>query len=248
MASFASRVKEELARSTRMPPHCRRAVNAARRIYRTAGPAERNGGSRSAGRPADAAYEPYLLKKDCCVRSYLRGAFLAAGTVSDPAKSYHFEITCPHEEEAVYLMSLLARCGVESREMERKGQPVIYIKEGGQIRDLLTMMGAPVAMMDFENARIINGMRGNVNRRVNCETSNINKAVAAGIRQVRAIRTLRESGELYTLPDSLQDAAQARLDHPDATLEELGQMMNPPVSKSGVNHRLRKLCALAEGE
>ncbi len=234
MESFASRVKRELTQVTRMPTHCRRAMNAARRIYRAQTGADQ-------GR-----YEPYELKKDCCVRAYLRGAFLAAGTVSDPAKSYHFEITCPGEEEAVYLISLLERCGVEAKEMERKGAPVIYIKEGGQIRDILTMMGAPVSMMDFENARILKGMRGNVNRRVNCETSNINKAVAAGVRQVRAIRALADSGELYTLSDSLQDMARARLDNPDATLEELGQMMNPPVSKSGVNHRLRKLCSLAE--
>ncbi len=233
MESFASQVKRELSQVTRMPTHCRRAQNAARRIYRSA-PGE--------GR----RYELYELKKDCCVRAYLRGAFLAAGTVSDPAKSYHFEITCPGEEEAVYLISLLSRCGVEARGMERKGSSVVYIKEGGQIRDILTMMGAPVSMMNFENARILKGMRGNVNRRVNCETSNINKTVAAGVRQVKAIRALRDSGELYTLSDSLQDIARARLDNPDATLEELGQLMNPPVSKSGVNHRLRKLCALAE--
>ena len=196
MVSFASRVKHELRQATRMPPHCRRAAAAARRIY-----------SAAPGKP----YQRYEPKKDCCIRAYLRGAFMAAGTVSDPAKSYHFEISCPNEEEAVYLVSLLERCGVSPGWTERKGQPVIYVKEGGQIRDLLTMMGAPVAMMNFENARILHGMRGDVNRRVNCETSNINKAVAAGLKQVRAIRRLQEAGELEGLSESLLDTAQARL-------------------------------------
>ena len=232
MASFASRVKTELQGNTRMAPHCRRAQNAARKIY--------------ASRPEEMPAEMFEPKKECCVRAYLRGAFLAAGTVNDPSKSYHLEITCPTEEEAVHLMDLLERCGMEPKETERKGAPVIYIKEGQQVRDLLAMMGAPVAMMDLENARILKGVRGNVNRRVNCETSNINKAVAAGMRQVKAIEALEEAGELDVLPDGLYDIAQARLAHPDATLEELGQMVCPPVSKSGVNHRLRKLCEMAE--
>ena len=229
MASFASRVKSELQGVTRMPPHCRRAQNAARRIY--------------AGGQQDVLFEP---KKDCCARAFLRGAFLAAGTVRDPAKSYHLEITCPGEREAVLLLTLMERCGMEPKEMVRKGTPVVYIKEGQQVRDLLAMMGATVAMMDLENARILKGVRGNVNRRVNCETSNINKAVAAGMKQIRAIRALEAAGELDTLSDGLYDIAQARLAHPDATLEELGQTLVPPVSKSGVNHRLRKLCEMAE--
>ena len=229
MASFASRVKSELQGVTRMPPHCRRAQNAARRIY--------------AGGQQDVLFEP---KKDCCARAFLRGAFLAAGTVSDPAKSYHLEITCPGEREAMLLLTLMERCGMEPKEMVRKGTPVVYIKEGQQVRDLLAMMGATVAMMDLENARILKGVRGNVNRRVNCETSNINKAVAAGMKQIRAIRALEAAEELDTLSDGLYDIAQARLAHPDATLEELGQTLVPPVSKSGVNHRLRKLCEMAE--
>ena len=229
MASFASRVKSELQGVTRMPPHCRRAQNAARRIY--------------AGGQQDVLFEP---KKDCCARAFLRGAFLAAGTVSDPAKSYHLEITCPGEREAMLLLTLMERCGMEPKEMVRKGTPVVYIKEGQQVRDLLAMMGATVAMMDLENARILKGVRGNVNRRVNCETSNINKAVAAGMKQIRAIKALEAAGELDTLSDGLYDIAQARLAHPDATLEELGQTLVPPVSKSVVNHRLRKLCEMAE--
>ena len=229
MASFASRVKSELQGVTRMPPQCRRAQNAARRIY--------------AGGQQDVLFEP---KKDCCARAFLRGAFLAAGTVSDPAKSYHLEITCPGEREAMLLLTLMERCGMEPKEMVRKGTPVVYIKEGQQVRDLLAMMGATVAMMELENARILKGVRGNVNRRVNCETSNINKAVAAGMKQIRAIKALEAAGELDTLSDGLYDIAQARLAHPDATLEELGQTLVPPVSKSGVNHRLRKLCEMAE--
>ena len=228
MESFAARVKRELQSVTRMPTHCRRAQKAGYEIF---------SGERS---------EWFDPKKDCCIRAFIRGAFVAAGTVSDPAGSYHFEITCPDEESAVGMLSLLEVCGMEPKEMQRKGSCVIYIKEGRQIRDLLTMMGAPVSMMNFENARILKEVRGGVNRRVNCETGNINKTVAAGLKQAAAIRVLEERGILADLPDSLRETAKLRLDNPDATIGELGEMSSPPVSKSGINHRLRKLCALAK--
>lgn len=233
MESFAARVKKELSSVTRMPPHCRRAQKAGYEIF---------AGER------DEWFEP---RKDCCARAFIRGAFLAAGTISDPAGSYHFEITCPDEERAIGLLSLLESCGLDPKEMRRKNSLVVYIKEGRQIEDLLTMMGAPVAMMSFENARILKEVRGGVNRRVNCETGNINKTVTAGLRQVRAIQILEDRGILQGLPENLRETARLRLDNPDATIGELGEMFVPPVSKSGVNHRLRKLCALAapyEGE
>ena len=227
MDSFAAQVKRELSSVTRMPTHCRRAQKAGYEIF--------------AGERAEW-FEP---KKDCCVRAFIRGAFLAAGTISDPAGSYHFEITCPNEPCAIGLLSLMEACGLDPKEMQRKNSLVVYIKEGRRIEDLLTMMGAPVAMMSFENARILKEVRGGVNRRVNCETGNINKTVTAGLKQVRAIEALEEHGVLHDLPESLRETARVRTAHPDATIGELGEMLTPPVSKSGVNHRLRKLCALA---
>ena len=229
MASFASRVKSELQGITRMPPHCRRAQNAARRIY--------------AGGQQDTYFEP---KKDCCARAFLRGAFLAAGTVSDPAKSYHLEITCPGEREAMQLLTLMDRCGMEPKEMVRKGTPVVYIKEGQQVRDLLAMMGATVAMMDLENARILKGVRGNVNRRVNCETANIGKTVSAALKQSEAIRYAVKLPEYEALPDTVKEVAMLRLRFPEVSLKELGEMCDPKIGKSGVNHRLRKIMELAE--
>lgn len=225
--SFASKVKDELLHVTRMPPHCRKAQQAARRLY---------------ARESDERMVP---KKECCVKAFIRGAFIEAGTISNPAGSYHFEITCPDELAAVDLLSMLEECGLEPKEMRRKNNIVVYIKEGRQIEDLLTMMGAPISMMSFENARILKEVRGGVNRRVNCETGNIGKTVAAGVRQIKAIESLQADGTFDTLSEKVQEIAYARLENPEASMEELGQMVSPPVSKSCVNHRMRKILELS---
>ena len=198
-------------------------------------------------RVSEAFAGPSLLQKSCCKRAYLRGAFLAVGTVSDPGKSYHLEFAVSSKERADEVIRLLAAFDVEARRSTRKGHEIVYLKEGTQITTTLNVIGAHVALMEFENARILKDMRNSVNRRVNCETANIGKTVTASVKQVRDIELIMNS-ELYKdLPDTLKVVAKARLAHPNVPLKELGELMDPPVGKSGVNHRLRKLAEIADG-
>ena len=187
-----------------------------------------------------------MVQNACCRRAFIRGAFLAAGSISDPEKFYHFEIVCPSMAKAEQLKGIIAAFDMEPKIVLRKKYYVVYIKEGDQIVDILNVMEAPVALMELENIRILRGMRGNVNRQVNCETANINKTVSAAVKQMEDIRFIQETIGLDGLPESLQDMARLRLERPEATLKELGQALEPPVGKSGVNHRLRKLGQMAD--
>lgn len=187
-----------------------------------------------------------LLKQNCCRRAFIRGAFLAAGSVSDPEKSYHFELVSVSKEKAVQLQQILLLFQIDARIVLRKRHYVVYVKEGSQIVALLGLMGAHVSLMQLENVRIVKEMRNSVNRKVNCETANLNKTVSAAVRQVEDIRYIESRVGLYQLADSLEETARLRLEHPDASLKELGDMMSPKVGKSGVNHRLRKLSLMAE--
>ncbi len=192
-----------------------------------------------------------LLERECCRRAYLRGAFLASGSISDPAKSYHFEIVCQDGDLAAILQRILLSYGIDAKTVLRKKSHVVYLKEGSQIVDALNIMGAHVALMNLENVRILKEMRGSVNRIVNCDTANINKVVSASRRQSDDIRLIESSMGLDALPPALRETALLRLEHPDSSLKELGSLCDPPVGKSGVNHRLRKLSAIArklEGE
>ena len=179
-------------------------------------------------------------------RASIRGAFLLGGSISDPSKSYHLEIVAKSREEAEELTAALDRCGVHARIHERKGSFVVYSKDGSDIATMLGVMGAHVSLMDFENMRILNEMRGSVNRQVNCETANIKRTVRTSVRQIAAIRRIEEKKGLEFLSPPLREMAQIRLDYPDASLVQLGTYLHPPVGKSGVNHRLRKLMEVAE--
>ena len=196
--------------------------------------------------PEGMEFDPQILEKTCCRRAFLRGAFLAAGSMSDPEKSNHLEFVCLDEKSASLLQDLLPSFDIESRVVKRRKYFVVYLKEGDQIADALNVMEAHVSLMEFENIRITKEMREQVNRKVNCETANIQKAVMAAASQLSDIRFLRDSGALEELPDSLRQMALLRLEFPDATLKELGDRMDPPVGKSGVNHRLRKLKEAAD--
>lgn len=188
-----------------------------------------------------------LIQKSCCKRAYIRGAFLAAGSISDPRKSYHFEIACSSEEKAEQLKGIInAFEYMEAKIVKRKRYYVVYIKEGDQIVQILNIMEAHTALMELENVRILKEMRNSVNRKVNCETANINKTVNASVKQIEDIEYLRSAMGLENLSEGLEDIARLRLAQPDATLKELGMMLTPTVGKSGVNHRLRKLSTLAE--
>ena len=187
-----------------------------------------------------------IVQNTCCRRAFIRGAFLAAGSISDPEKFYHFEITCASMGKAKQLQGLMASFGIDARIVLRKRYFVVYVKEGSQIVDLLNIMEAPVALMELENIRIVKEMRNTVNRKVNCETANINKTVSAAVKQMEDIRYICDTVGLESLPDNLKEMAKMRLERPEATLKELGEALEPPVGKSGVNHRLRKLSLIAQ--
>lgn len=187
-----------------------------------------------------------LVQQTCCKRAFIRGAFMAAGSISDPNKSYHFEIVCRTMEQATQLQELVECFDAEGKIVRRKERYVLYIKEGSQIVDMLNVMEAYVSLMKLENVRILKEMRNSVNRKVNCETANINKTVNAAVKQMEDIKKIQKYIGFDNLPQQLAEIAQVRLDYPEATLKELGTYLDPPVGKSGVNHRLRKLAAIAE--
>lgn len=187
-----------------------------------------------------------LIQNFCCRRAFIRGAFLAAGSLSDPEKGYHFEIVCNTAERAKQLCEMIGSFDIEAKMIMRKKSYIVYIKEGSQIANILNVMEAHVALMNFENIRILKEMRNSVNRQVNCETANLNKTVSAAVKQIEDIRYIQDTIGFGKLPENLAEVACLRLEHPETTLKELGQMLTPSVGKSGVNHRLRKLSLIAE--
>ena len=191
-------------------------------------------------------FSPLVLQQTCCRRAFLRGAFQASGSMSDPSKSYHFEIVCDSQAAAGQIQESMDGFGLDAKIVQRKKAYVVYLKEGSRIVDVLNVMEAHIALMELENVRILKEMRNTVNRKVNCETANINKTVSAAVKQVEDITYLRDTVGFEHLPDNLAEAALARLEHPDATLKELGETLDPPVGKSGINHRLRRLSEMAE--
>lgn len=190
--------------------------------------------------------ENVVIQQSCCKRAFIRGAFMASGSITDPEKNYHFEIVCASLLKAQQLKEMIASFEIEAKIVTRKKYYVVYIKEGSQIVDILNVMEAPVSLMDLENVRILKEMRNSVNRQVNCETANINKTVSAAVKQVQDIIYIRDTIGLDSLSDHLREMAGVRLERPEATLKELGESLEPPVGKSGVNHRLRKLSTMAE--
>lgn len=189
-----------------------------------------------------------LVKKECCQRAYLRGAFLAGGSVNNPeTSSYHLEIFSIYKEHSEALVELMNKFYLNSKSIERKKGYIAYLKEAEKISDFLSLVGAHVALMKFEDVRILRDMRNSVNRLVNCETANLNKTISAAQRQVANIQFIERTIGLDQLPDRLQEIARLRVEHQDITLKELGELITGgTVSKSGVNHRLRKIEEIAE--
>lgn len=190
--------------------------------------------------------ESSVTTKSCCKRAYIRGAFLAAGSVSDPEKFYHFEIVCVELEKAKKLQKMMKSFDIDAKIVERKSHFVVYIKDGSGIVEVLNIMEAHVSLMKFENVRILKEMRGSINRKVNCETANINKTVSASLKQIEDIEFIKKQTGFSILTDGLAELAELRLKNPDITLKELGAMLNPPIGKSGVNHKFRKISELAD--
>jgi DNA-binding protein WhiA len=189
-----------------------------------------------------------LVKKKCCKRSYLRGAFLAGGSVNNPeTSSYHLEIASLYKEHNDSLCELMNTFGLNSKTLERKKGFINYLKEAEKITEFLNIVGAHNALLRFEDVRIVRDMRNSVNRLVNCETANLNKTIGASIRQVENIRYINQTVGLQILPEKLREIAELRLNYTDVTLKELGEMVTGgTISKSGINHRLRKIDAIAE--
>ncbi|MGI6668943.1 MAG: DNA-binding protein WhiA [Acetivibrionales bacterium] len=205
-----------------------------------------NGDDNDTGQTPVLACDKRVLDEPCCRKAFLRGAFLASGSISDPEKAYHLEVISRTRELAVYLTEILGSFGLNSRIISRKGNFVAYLKEGESIVDFLNITGAHNALMRLENVRILKDMRNSVNRIVNCETANLGKTVNASLRHVENIRYIADNIGFDKLSPGLREIAELRLAYTDASLAELGQMLSPPLGKSGVNHRLRKLDMIAE--
>ncbi len=188
-----------------------------------------------------------LLEEEHCRTAFLRGAFLAGGSVTDPMKGYHLELSTSHYHVGRELPALLREAGFEPKEAERKGNRVVYFKHSDHIEDFLTYLGAPVSAMAVMNAKLERDLQGRVNRQVNCDSANLDKTVAAAREQLAAIQRLRAAGRLDALPDKLREAARLRLENPELNLAQLGALCGPPVGKAALHHRMRKLLELAEG-
>ncbi len=188
----------------------------------------------------------YIVENKCCRRAYIRGAFLGSGSISDPEKTYHLEFVSSNEEHANDLSKLINTFGLNSKVIMRKEDYIVYLKEGEQIVDLLNIIGAHSALLELENIRVLKDVRNNINRLVNCETANLGKTINASIRQINNIKYIEKTIGLEKLPKNLLDVAYLRLENRDASLKELGKKLDPPVGKSGVNHRLRKIDEIAE--
>ncbi|HHU78569.1 MAG: DNA-binding protein WhiA [Caldicoprobacterales bacterium] len=187
-----------------------------------------------------------LVKKRCCKRSYLRGVFLGGGSVSDPEKAYHLEFIAQTQRYGESLCQFIQGFNIHAKLIERKNSYVVYIKEGEHIVNILSLIGAHSALLNFENIRIYKDMRNNINRIVNCETANLGKTINAAIRQIENIEYIRDNIGFSNLAPSLREIAELRVNYPDASLRELGELLSPKVGKSGINHRLRKLDKIAE--
>jgi len=187
-----------------------------------------------------------VLEEDCCRLSFLRGAFMAGGSVTDPEKRYHLELATSHQRVSREVYSLLMELGFYPKDTTRGGNSILYFKQSDYIEDVLTTLGAPVCAMRIMEAKVEKDLRNEVNRRVNCESANLGKAVDAAQEQLAAIRRLEATGAYRELPDKLRKTAELRKANPEATLQELAQMQDPPLTKSAINHRMRKIVELSK--
>lgn len=187
-----------------------------------------------------------LIKDKSCKRAYIRGAFLGGGSISNPEKTYHLEIVTNNEDFAEDLSKIINSFGLKSKVISRKDNYLVYLKESEQIADLLNIIGSHQALLKFEDIRVLKDVRNNINRIVNCETANLGKTIDASMRQIEHIEIINNRLGLNRLPENLKIVAEIRINNPDATLKEIGEMLDPPIGKSGVNHRFRKIEVIAK--
>lgn len=193
-----------------------------------------------------AVPSPDTLEYSCCRKSFLRAAFMMCGAISHPDKGYHIEIVAPNEALASLIEGLLGEFGLQAASAPRRSRYVVYLKRAEDISDMLSLLGAGRAMMDFENIRVKKEVSNRVNRQLNCDSSNINRVMNAAEAQIRDIRYIDSELGLDKLPKSLREMAFTRANNPEMPLAELGELMDPPLGKSGVNARLRRLTAIAD--
>lgn len=187
-------------------------------------------------------------EKEELLKAIIRGAFLGAGSINNPESKYHLEIILSTKENAENIINILKIFTIGAKKLERKNGYSIYIKDGEEISKLLALIGANSSVLKFEQIRVLRDMKNNINRKVNCETANLNKTVNAAVRQIEAIKKLQKTGEFDKLSESLKEIAKIRIENPDASLVELGQMLKDPIGKSGVNHRLNKILEIVQME
>ncbi len=190
--------------------------------------------------------DPFVMHDDCCKTAFLAGAFLGGGYVKTPKNGYHFEIKTHYRDLSRDLCEIINEVGFEAKSVIRKSEYVVYIKQSDAICDILGYLGATDAMLELCNVKILKDVRNNITRKVNCDTANITKSADAAAVQLNAINIIKNKIGLEAIPESLEQVARLRLEYPEANLTELGNMLVPPISKSGVNHRLKKIMKMAE--
>ena len=188
-----------------------------------------------------------IIKKRCCKKSALRGIFLAAGSVTDPAKGYHLEIVCASDYMAGDVRKLINAFGLKAKVLERKGKYVVYLKDGEQIADFLSVIGASTHVLNFQNVRLTKEFKNKLNRMSNCESANMDKTVNAAQKQITDIKYIAKKKTLDYLPEKLRVTAELRLQNPELSLNDLAELFDPPIKKSGLNHRLQKISEIADG-
>lgn len=194
----------------------------------------------------DIKLENIDINNDEIKKGIVRGAFLGGGSITEPKSRYHFEIRLESNEAREKIIKIINSFNIEAKILNRKYSYSIYIKDGEEISKILALIGASSSVLKYEDIRVLKETKNNVNRKVNCETANLNKTVNAAVVQIQAIQKIKKSKKWNRLPANLQEIALLRLENPQATLEELGKMLSEPIGKSGVNHRLKKIIEISE--
>lgn len=189
---------------------------------------------------------PIAGKQDNHLKAIVRGVFLGAGSINNPNKKYHLEMSISKKEYEEYIEQILQKYGIKIKKLSKEASYSLYIKEAEEISKFLAFIGANKSVLDFEEIRVIRDTKNRINRMVNCETYNLEKSVKAGVKQIQAINQIKQKGKFEELPEYLKEIANLRLKNPEASLIELGQMLENPIGKSGVNHRLRQICEIAQ--
>ena len=188
----------------------------------------------------------YFLKSEILEKAFIRGTFLGSGTINNPEKKYHLEIFLKNLETAKYIIEILRKYSIDFKILERSKKYAIYTKEGEEISKFLALMGASASVLKFEEIRVYRDIKNNINRKVNCETANLNKILNSSVKQINDIKYIKERGKFNELSEQLKEIAIVRIENPDMSLEELGKLLKKPIGKSGVNHRLRKIQKIVE--